>query len=271
MTSQWLREARNALGTREVVVFGISPATHLAHVLVEADYRMKLIACGLEPPPVPMPTFFGELTGSPSDLQRWWFTPDERSVRIDEDHLTMQLVGQGVRLGTEEYVIHSDGSLQRTAGRPSRAARRFAESFTREYATIARVSPVYAQLRAAVDVLVVAAFLQKYDAWPAAEVTASPWWDDTLFSVTPHAVPKTAECVVNAGWRGRRLIAVAGGGVSIQADLAFAPKSILNGPPDDTEGLRTAIREQRPTERHRWHWSLGNRFQRPAGRQRDPY
>ncbi len=42
---------REALGLQTVSVQGISPKSHFAQVLVEADYRMKLIGIGLEQPP----------------------------------------------------------------------------------------------------------------------------------------------------------------------------------------------------------------------------
>ena len=35
-----------------ITVNGVSPKTHFAQVMVEADYRMKLIGIGLETPPV---------------------------------------------------------------------------------------------------------------------------------------------------------------------------------------------------------------------------
>jgi len=43
---------RNSLGMQNVSVMGVSPDTHFAQVMVEADYRMKLIGIGLERPPV---------------------------------------------------------------------------------------------------------------------------------------------------------------------------------------------------------------------------
>jgi len=47
---------KQALGTQVVSVQGVSSATHFAQVMVEADYRMKLIGIGLEPPPVRLKT-----------------------------------------------------------------------------------------------------------------------------------------------------------------------------------------------------------------------
>ena len=77
---------QTALGVADVRVFGIPAATHLARVLVEADYRMKLMAIDLEPPPVPLRTFLGGLQSAPPNtLQRWWFRPDEHCLRVTVD------------------------------------------------------------------------------------------------------------------------------------------------------------------------------------------
>ena len=43
---------RASLGLQTVTVNGVSPKTNFARILVEADYRMKLIGIGLETPPV---------------------------------------------------------------------------------------------------------------------------------------------------------------------------------------------------------------------------
>ena len=67
----------NALGDATIRVTGLNPTTRMARVLVEADYRMKRIAIGVEPPPVKMMTFAAALRVPPnSQLQRWWLTPD---------------------------------------------------------------------------------------------------------------------------------------------------------------------------------------------------
>ena len=79
-----------ARGVAESLGQGRDPRVrHLAaartspHVLVEADYRMKRIGIGAEPPPVKMTTFLDALQ-SPQQgtLQRWWFTPDYKCVKL---------------------------------------------------------------------------------------------------------------------------------------------------------------------------------------------
>ena len=44
------RGLQQALGIEKVSVLGIPATTHFAQILVEADYRMKLIGIELEPP-----------------------------------------------------------------------------------------------------------------------------------------------------------------------------------------------------------------------------
>ena len=40
----------DALGRQDITMYGIDPRTHAGRVLVEADYRMKLVGIGLETP-----------------------------------------------------------------------------------------------------------------------------------------------------------------------------------------------------------------------------
>ncbi|MCC6946106.1 MAG: DUF1598 domain-containing protein, partial [Thermomicrobiales bacterium] len=52
MTPQIVSGLQTSLGLQSISISGISPKTHFAQVMVEADYRMKLIGIGLEQPPV---------------------------------------------------------------------------------------------------------------------------------------------------------------------------------------------------------------------------
>ena len=118
---------RNSLGLPGVTVNGVSPKTHFAQVMVEADYRMKLIGIGLETPPVQV----GQLRGSGqaersrrNALQRWFFVPDYQCVRVSEDDLAMELVGDGVKLVGEDEVGHGQRPAARRPAAATRPARR---------------------------------------------------------------------------------------------------------------------------------------------------
>ncbi|MFM9066777.1 MAG: DUF1598 domain-containing protein, partial [Planctomycetota bacterium] len=70
---------RESLGLQVVTFRGVSTQTHFAQVLVEADYRMKLIGIGLEQPPVKIDSYVSR--AKPADvsrnaMERWYFTPN---------------------------------------------------------------------------------------------------------------------------------------------------------------------------------------------------
>lgn len=246
------RGTRTALGMAEVRLFGVSPATHFARVLLEADYRMKCMAVGLEPPPVKMTTFLGSLRSPPANtLQRWWLTPDYECVRLSDDGLAMEIAGQGVQLQTEDRAIAADGQLTRTGGAPHPAAAAFAKSFTDRYTAIAAVSPVYAELRNLIDLAIAAAWLRQRDAAALTGWSAEVLRDEGRFATETLTTPKKVACVANAVWTGNRLLVPAGGGVSISPDEALQQIHLL--PVDSNIGQKhKTIADGRPADH--WWW-----------------
>ena len=67
-------------------------------------------------------------------------------MKIAEDDLAIQLVGQGVRLCGADEVVMPDGR-RLDANRADGASRTFTQTFTKKYPEIAARNPVYAQLR----------------------------------------------------------------------------------------------------------------------------
>jgi hypothetical protein len=241
-----------ALGDADVRVFGISAATHLARVLVEADYRMKLIAIDLEPPPVPLRTFLGGLQSAPPNtLQRWWFRPDDRCLRVADDRRSCAVLGRGVRLSTEDLAIGPDGRLVDRGGRGGATAEAFAAAFTARYPQIADRSAVFAQLRNGIDLLVLAAFMRREGwaraiAWDAAGLR-----DERVVATEMLPPPRRMPCAVNVVWKGRVLLAPAGG-VSIMPEELTAPERVAVCPAAEFEDRRAAI-GPRP-DGDRWWW-----------------
>ena len=89
------------LGLQNVRVEGISAKTHFAQVMVEADYRMKLIGIGLEQPAVKITSYVARANPQSvarNALQRWYFTPNYESVVVTEDQMGMVMLGDGVQL-----------------------------------------------------------------------------------------------------------------------------------------------------------------------------
>lgn len=244
---------RESLGLAEIRVFGLSPNTNMAHILVEADYRMKLIGIGLEPPPVEMATFMSSLRSAQHQvLQRWWFTPNYECVRVTDDRMAMELVGQGVQLLSEEYAVTAEGRLEESGRQPSRASQLFTQAFTRKYPDIADRSPVYAQLRNMIDLLVAAAYLRNEAIFERAGWHPSTLMDEEQIAIETKLAPTKTPCVANAAWKRSRLIAPAGGGVSIQANQALKAENLL----EDSRGRLATLGQQQsvPADDEVWWW-----------------
>ncbi len=113
-TQEIVTGLKESLGLQSVRITGVPATTHFAQVLVEADYRMKLIGIGLERPPVKQfvnyvdranPRMVGR-----NALQRWYFVPDYECVREAADGLAMEMVGNGVKLVNADEIVSADGS-----------------------------------------------------------------------------------------------------------------------------------------------------------------
>ena len=244
---------RQALGTQTVSVQGVSPATHFAQVMVEADYRMKLIGIGLEPPPVPMKTWV-ELASAgavaANALQRWYFVPDYSCVRIAEDDLAIQLVGEGVKLCGADEVVMPNGS-RLSANRADKASKTFTEAFTKLYPKIAARNPVYAQLRTLIDLAVVAAYMQEHDAYGKAGWEAATLRDEQTYSVEQLPPPAEVETAINAIWKGNRLLTPIGGGVTMHPRLAVDPQNLIMDEQGEVHAAHTAAKDL-PADL--WYW-----------------
>jgi hypothetical protein len=244
---------RESLGPQRIRIDGVSPASHFAQVMVEADYRMKLIGIGLEKPPVKMNTWI-ELTSAggvaANALQRWYFVPDYQCIRVSEDDLAIELVGRGVKLVGADEAVLPDGRRM-TADRSDRSSKTFTETFTRKYPDIAARNPVYAQLRTLIDLAVVAAFLQEHDAYGRTQWDAAALRDEQICAVERFQAPTVVEPAINAVWRGSRLLTPIGGGVTLQPRMALDSPNLLM----DEKGTVAAARgEKLSVPAGRWWW-----------------
>ena len=231
---------RTSLGMQEISVNGVPPDTHFAQVLVEADYRMKLTGIGLEQPPVRMVSFVERVNPaavSRNALFRWYFVPDYNCVRRSKDGLGMELVGDGVKLVGEDELVTADGQRS-AAGRASSASQMFTTSFTKKYPELAKYSPVYAELRNLIDLVVAAAYIQEQDYYGKAGWTMELFASEEAFAVQTYQPPKQVESTVAAIWKGRRLMTPIGGGVQIQAAMALEPENVLADDNDKVAELR---------------------------------
>ncbi|MGD0898822.1 MAG: DUF1598 domain-containing protein [Thermoguttaceae bacterium] len=245
---------RTSLGLQTISVFGVSPKTHFAQVMVEADYRMKLIGIGLEKPPVRLVSYVDRATPSQvsrNALARWFFTPDYQCVRTTGDGLAMELVGDGVKVVGADEVVGAGGQRQ-SSGQADAASHAFVASFTKVYSELADKSPVFAQLRNQIDLLVAAAYLHDQNLYAKAGWKMEVLGDEKVVPVETQNAPKQVSTAVNALWKGHHLMTPVGGGVQIAAQTALSSENLLR----DEDGKVAKVRRQTRIElaKGQWWW-----------------
>jgi len=221
---------RERLGMQVITVGGISPKTHFAQVMVEADYRMKLIGIGLEQPPVRLTSYAERANPSAvarNALQRWFFVPEYQCVRVSDDSLAMKLEGEGVKLVGENEVVGKDGKRSR-AGKSNRASDAFVNAFTKVYPKLAERAPVYAQLRNCIDMAVAAAFIQNQDYYGLVSWKPTVFNDESAYPVETLNAPEQVESAVNSIWKNNTLVTPIGGGVQMRPTEAVDPTNLLD-------------------------------------------
>ncbi len=226
-----------------ITVGGISPKTHFAQVMVEADYRMKLIGIGLEIPPVRLTSYVERAKPSQvasNALQRWYFVPNYQCVRVSQDALAMELVGEGVRLVGEDEAVSPDGK-RHAAARGNPASEAFVRTFTKMYPKLAERAPVYAQLRNCIDLAVAAAFIQHQDYYQLAHWKPETFDSETAYAVETLNPPQQVETAVNMLWKGNTLMTPIGGGVQMRPTEAVDPTNLLDDKDAKVQEARTAI------------------------------
>jgi hypothetical protein len=180
---------------------------------------------GLEPPPVKMASYVDRATGNEA-MQRWYFTPNYDCIRVADDELAMELVGQGVKLiGATELV--AAGGQRAAAGGQSRASTAYCLAFTNNYPQIALRNPVYGQLKNLIDLAFAAAFIQKQDYYAQADWKMDVLGDEKQFAIESFEAPKTVEPACNAIWKGRTLMTPIGGGVQMEPARAVKTENRL--------------------------------------------
>ena len=238
-----VKSLQDSLGPQVISVGGVSASTHFAQVLVEADYRMKLIGIGLERPAVKLTSYVDRANPaavSRNALQRWYFTPDYKCIRKSEDSMAMEIVGNGVKLVGEDEIIQQDGSRQ-GRGASNRASTAFTITFTKVYPKLAEEDAIWQQLRNCIDLSVVAAYMQQHDLYGMVDWRMETFGNEDVMPVETLDPPQQVASAVNSIWKGRTLMTPIGGGVQIQASRALESDNLLSDADGEVEATRATI------------------------------
>ena len=259
---RWLDGLRAALGRQDIEVYGLDPATRAARVMVEADYRMKLVGMGLEEG-VPGVRSYLDLidptAGEPPPMSvlRWWFTLDYDAVHSSADGMAFALHGQGLKVLSENELLTAEGERIPT-GEAEELNRQFAESFTTHLEALARKYPVYGELRNLADLALVAALLRRE------RLPERIGWHLTCFGpagsyplVYPTSLgtaPQEVESVVNYRLLDRsRIVAGVSGGVRIDPLPWTGPDAVAIEPSGALAARHTAA-EPKTLPPEAWWW-----------------
>ena len=214
---------RNSLGKQVVTIRGVPTDSHFGQVLVEADYRMKMIGLGLEDPGVDIPSWAEKVkprSVAKNALLRWYFEPNYERISVSEDNFAMQMIGDGIKLIGADERVASDGTRS-NARRGDQASKNFTRNFTKKYDQLAERSPVFGQLRNLMDMAIVAAFIKEMDYYGEAGWDMPLLTNESLLATETYATPSHVEPLVNGMWKGGQFAAPIGGGVNIQPQRAL--------------------------------------------------
>jgi hypothetical protein len=258
---KWLGQLRDTVGQQDIEIFGVDPASRVASVLVEADYHMKLIGMGLAEGAdgvdcyldlVEQSTRAGARAPSAADgrppamsVLRWWFTLDYDAINASAAGDAFELVGQGVRVRSENELLAAQGRRVHT-GQSEPLNRRFAESFTAHFDELVAKYPVYGELRNIFDLAMAVALIEseglaKQVHWKpgllaSGERLRLPQWQ----------VPRIVETVINHRIVNRRhILAGVSGGVMV------APIDVLG---ERRKVSADALSRKRPVADGAWWW-----------------
>ncbi len=245
-----VRSMEQALGPQQVLLKGVRDSSHLARVLVAADFTMKRLAMGFESSPIDsMPSYLELLQrdqGSAAVTSpRWWMAVNYQPLLHSPDRLAWQIRGPGIKTLTEDSMLNAQGERTTFAANP--LAQKWADTMTENYRDLSREMPIFGQLRNCVDLAVVAALLSREGLLTVADCELSVLMNDTRLTghrfAVPASVPSEASLV-----RGR-----AGWIVSISGGVEIDSWSVVERTEVDKS---LAIKHQKatPTDHNRWWW-----------------
>ncbi len=248
---RWIEQLRQRLGMQQVRFRGIDPRTRVAHVMFEADYRMKLLGIGLEPGPAQVPSYLDLLQVQrgqklPSvGMLRWWFNMNYEAVVASQDRNAYELRGQGVEVLSESELLTRQGQIVPAQRRDPWAAA-FAANFTRHFDHLAAEHHVYADLQNVFDLALVCALLYAEGIPQRVGWHLTCFGDPEQYPVALGPAPKEVPSVANYRvLRGRQVVVAVSGGVYITPARFVAPEKIHT---DGQGRLASRHQDQKPEQ-----------------------
>jgi hypothetical protein len=242
------KQMEEAVGDQTIKITGVPDTSHLARVIVAADFRMKRLGMNMEQAPIDgLPSFLSMVSrsrGASGNLMpRWWLAADYEPLRRDEAGLAWELRGQGVKCETEQDFLNSEGELKHS-GKADPLAKKWADNFTAKFDELAREDSAFGALRNVMDLSVVAALLVKENLLEKSGLEAPKLLSQQPIEEmpVPRRVPSQASFVkAGRGW----IVSVSGG-------VQIFPWQVADRTEVSNELAST--RDQKRSESDGWYW-----------------
>ncbi|MCC6493301.1 MAG: DUF1598 domain-containing protein [Pirellulales bacterium] len=215
----WLDGLRDSLGVQDVEYYNVDSASRIAALLFYADYHMKLIGMGLAEGTAGVESYLATVKlgadGRPPAMSvlRWWFALPPADIETTPDRDAYLIPAQCVEVLSENEMLAARGQRVHT-GSSEDLNRRFAESFTANFASLAGKYPVYGELERAFELALVVALMEREGLAEKVGWSPSVFLDGDALRLPQERAPRSVETVINHRViGGRHIIAGVSGGV----------------------------------------------------------
>lgn len=256
----WVSQLQEQLGRQDIVYKGIDPESRVARIIIEADYRMKLIGIGKYDfeNGSRIPSIFDLMTeeeqrSSKLDALRWWLTMKYDSVLHTPGRDGYEFVGSSVLCQSENQFLNEQAQQVQT-GQSEGANRVFAETFTAHYEQLAAQDPVFADLKNVFDLALIAAIVENEGA------ARRVGWDYGVFSNSGAYLPQRFDApleidsVVNHRvFNGKDIVVQVAGGVRVDVDRVVADTRLFR----EGQRIESSVESARVSSDvapRRWWW-----------------
>lgn len=256
--AKWMDGLRDAMGPQNITIGGLDPTTRAARILVEADYRMKLVGIGREESVAGVPSYLDLVKQSKSappamDLLRWWFTLNYDALLTSPEHDVYELRGQGIKLLSENEFLAAQGK-RIYSGKSDNLNSQFALNFTKNFPALAQKYPIYAELQNIFDLALVCSILKQDGVCDRIDWQRSGFMNPGVVRIEHGVTPTKVDTVVNSRELSKSLIvASVSGGVTADVTSIAAPKSMQIDPRGQLLKLRQSGAPKQ-LETSAWWW-----------------
>ncbi|MEZ6054386.1 MAG: DUF1598 domain-containing protein [Planctomycetaceae bacterium] len=231
-TNRWVKTLGEKLGRQDIEIYGVPADSRAARVIVEADYRMKLIGIGKLEPVASIPNYFDLLaqtndqaTGA-IDALRWWLTMKYEQVLHSDDHNAFEIRGSSVLCQSENQFLNEQGEHVPT-GKSEPTNRLFASNFTQHYDELAGVDPIFADMQNVFDLALVAALIRHEGLDNRIDWDRGAFASGGQYQPAHYATPLECDSVVNHRvYNGKDVVVQVAGGVQVDLVAIVLRRSI---------------------------------------------